>query len=99
MIKLIIGIDSGSSAVKIIAEDEKENIVNKLMLNKMPVIQAIEIFLNKYNIDKNNITKIVLTGVGKEEIEKNIYDIPTIKVDEFVAIGTGGQYLTKQKDC
>ncbi len=99
MIKLIIGVDSGSSAVKIIAEDEKENIVNKLILNKMPVIQAIEIFLNKYNIDKNNITKIVLTGVGKEEIEKNIYDIPTIKVDEFVAIGTGGQYLTKQKEA
>ena len=41
--------------------------------------------------------KIVLTGVGKDEIEDTIYDIPTAKVDEFIAIGTGGLYLSNKK--
>ena len=93
----IIGIDSGSSAVKIIELDENEKIIHKLMLSKMPVEKSIEIFLNKENINKDNIQKIVLTGVGKDEIEGNIYGIPTIKVDEFVAIGTGGLYLSNQR--
>ncbi len=93
----IIGIDAGSSAVKLVQVDSEGKILQKLMLNKMPVIKAIEIFINKEKIDKNNISKIVLTGVGKDEIEYDIYGIPTIKVDEFIAIGTGGLYLTNKK--
>ena len=93
----IIGIDAGSSAVKLVQVDSEGKILQKLMLNKMPVIKAIEIFINKEKIDKNNISKIVLTGVGKDETEHDIYGIPTIKVDEFIAIGTGGLYLTNKK--
>ena len=93
----IIGIDSGSSAVKIIELDENRKIIHKLILNKMPLEKSIEIFLNKENINKQNIQKIVLTGVGKDEVEGDIYNIPTIRVDEFVAIGTGGLYLTNRK--
>ena len=94
---MIIGIDSGSSAVKIIAQNEERQIIHKLMINKMPIMKALEIFINKEKTKTNEISKIVLTGVGKDEIKGNIYDIPTIKVDEFVAIGTGGLYLANQK--
>ena len=94
----IIGIDSGSSAVKIVEEDTNGKIIKKLMLNKMPVKQAIEIFINREKIDKNEIEKIVLTGVGKDEIKDNIFNIPTVIVDEFIAIGTGGLYLANRNN-
>lgn len=94
-----IGIDSGSSAVKIIEQNERGQIIHKLMLNKMPVIKALEVFINKEKIDMKKVTKIVLTGVGKDEIEKNIYGIHTVKIDEFIAIGTGGQKLADKKNA
>lgn len=93
----VIGIDSGSTTVKIIETNARGEILHKLILNKLPVMQAIEIFINKEKVNKSNIEKFVLTGVGKDEIEDTIYDIPVIKVDEFIAIGTGGLYLAKQK--
>ena len=94
----IIGIDSGSSTVKLVELDEKGNLLHKLMLDKVPIKEAINIFIENENIKKENIKQIVLTGVGKDEIEGNIYDIPTKKVDEFTAIGTGGLYLAKQRN-
>lgn len=94
----IIGIDSGSSTVKLIEVDENGKILHKLILNKMPVKKAIEIFINRQRILKCDVDKIVITGVGKDEFEGNIYGIPTIKVDEFTAIGAGGLYLTKKKN-
>lgn len=93
----IIGVDSGSSAVKLIEVDTSGKILHKLMVNKIPIAKAIEVFINKEKIDKSNISKIVLTGVGKDEIQENIYNIPTAKVDEFIAVGTGGLYLSNQK--
>jgi len=93
----IIGIDSGSSTVKLIEVDLNGKILHKLILNKMPVIKAIEIFINRYRILKCDVDKIVLTGVGKDEIDGEIYGIPTVKVDEFVAIGTGGLHLANKR--
>lgn len=93
----IIGIDSGSSTVKIVELDANGNLLHKLMMDKVPIVEAIKTFIDKENIDIKNIEKAVLTGVGKDEVEDNIYNIPTIKIDEFTAIGTGGLYLAKQK--
>ena len=93
----IIGIDSGSSSVKLIHLASNGRILHKLILNKMPVIKAIEIFINRGRIIKCDIDKIVLTGVGKDEIQGNIYNIPTVKIDEFIAIGTGGLYLSNKR--
>ena len=93
----IIGIDSGSSTIKIIEVNEQKEILHKLILNKVPTIQALEIFIIKEKIDVKNIQKIVLTGVGKDEIKEDIYNIPTIKVDEFISIGMGGLNLSNQK--
>lgn len=94
----IIGIDSGSSSIKLVQLDEEGKILHKLILNKMPIIKAIEIFINRERIIKCDVDKIVLTGVGKDEIDYDIYKIPTVKVDEFVAIGTGGTYLSNKKN-
>lgn len=93
----IIGIDAGSTTVKIVEINDKGKITHKLILNKLPVVQAIDVFINKEKINKMLVTKFVLTGVGMDEVENTIFGIPVIKVDEFVAIGTGGLYLAKQK--
>lgn len=85
--------------VKLVELDEKGNILNKLITTKIPIMEAIEKFIIKNKTDKTSISKIVLTGVGTDEIEGNIYNIPTIKVDEFVAIGTGGLYLANQNEA
>lgn len=95
----IIGIDSGSSIVKIIELDKNKKIKHSMMLEKTPVVTALDEFIKKEKIDIKTIEKIVLTGIGKDEINENIYGIPTIKVDEFIAIGTGGLYLANQKEA
>ncbi len=94
-----IGIDSGSSIVKIVELDKDKNIVHSLMLKKIPVIQALDKFIEKERIEIKNIEKIVLTGVGKDEVCEDIYNIPTIKVDEFIAIGTGGLYMANKEEA
>lgn len=95
----IIGIDSGSSAVKMVELNSDEKIINQLMISKIPVKQAIDTFVNSKNIDKRSIEKIVITGVGKDEINESIYGIPTIKVDEFTAIGEGGLSLANKEEA
>lgn len=94
-----IGIDSGSSIVKIIEVDENKNILHSIMLKKIPIIQALDKFIEEEKIEIKNIEKIVLTGVGKDEVGEKIYNIPTIKVDEFIAIGTGGLYMANEEEA
>lgn len=88
-----IGIDAGSSNVKIVAVDAKGKITNKIFLQKMTIKQAFEKFLEKTKIDEKEISKIVITGIGQAEINENIHGIETEKVDEFEAIGIGATTL------
>lgn len=94
----IIGIDAGSSNLKIIALDEQEKIIHKLILNKVPIDEALERFMLQANIKIEEVSKIVLTGIGQNEIIGNIKDIKTLKVDEFSAIGTGATYLANLEE-
>ena len=41
--------------------------------------------------------RIVLTGVGGSYVDKNIFGVPTVKVDEFSASGTGALALSGQE--
>lgn len=95
----IIGIDAGSSCIKAIQTDIKGKIINKQLFEKTSIIEALELFLKHNNINKKDVEKIVLTGVGKDEIKENIYEISTEKVDEFKAIATGGLELAKKQEA
>ena len=55
---------------------------------------AVGHFARQYNISLNDIDKVILTGVGASFFTENVYTIPTIKIDEFRAIGYGGLYLS-----
>lgn len=94
-----IGIDLGNSVIKIIETDENANIINKLITENTSVINAFNIFLQRYNICKDKISKIILTGIRAAEEPDNIFGIPVIKVDEFMAIGEGGTYLANKIDA
>ena len=55
---------------------------------------AIGNFLSKYGLKLQDISKIFLTGVGASFISEQIYEIETLKVDEFSAIGRGALRMT-----
>lgn len=95
----IIGIDAGSSNIKIIAMDENENIVSKAILKDMLIEKAFEEFIKNSKIEINEISKIVLTGIRQKEIKENIKGIKTFKVDEFEAIGKGATHLANIEEA
>lgn len=95
----IIGIDAGSSNIKIVAMDEKGNITNKLILAKCKIEKAFEKFKQINNIKKEEISKIVITGVGQAGVIENLQGYPTSKVDEFTAIGKGATYLAGMEEA
>lgn len=94
-----IGIDLGNSITKMIEIDEHQNIINKLITENTSVINAFSMFINKYNIDKKTISKVVLTGIRASKAPENILGIPVVKIDEFIAIGKGGTYLANRKNA
>lgn len=95
----IIGIDLGNSVIKMIEIDENANIINKLITEENSVINAFNIFIKQYDIDKNAISKIILTGIRATSAPDIIEGIQTIRVDEFIAIGEGGTYLANKKNA
>lgn len=90
----IIGIDAGSSTIKLI-EYKNDIIENKMISENKNYETIIEEFINKNNIKK--IEKIVITGINANKINLLKYDVPIIKVKEFDAIGIGGLYLAKKE--
>ena len=55
-------------------------------------------YLYENNLELADVEGVYITGVGSKYVEKAVYDRPTYKVDEFVATGTGGYYLTDKKE-
>lgn len=98
---IVIGIDVGGSTTKIVG------ITNGTVQHPMfvkatdPVTSLFGAF-GKYiydnRIELSSVEKVVLTGVGSAYIEKPLYGLPTVKVDEFIANGLGAQYMTGLQD-
>ena len=94
---VILGIDVGGSTTKIIGKKHND-IIGMLQVRAADQITsmfgAIGNFLSKYDLNLKEVSKIYLTGVGASFINEQIYDIETIKVSEFKAIGYGALSLT-----
>lgn len=92
-----LGIDVGGSNTKIIGLC---NGVPTAPLHVRATDPITSVFgaLGKYiSINKltlADISKIMVTGVGSSYLSEDIYGIPTEKVEEFVAVGKGGLYLS-----
>lgn len=88
----IIGIDAGSSTVKII-EYKDEKIVSEGIFESKDYKTTIDNFINENNIKE--IDRFVLTGINAKKVDLSKYNISVKVVEEFIAIGTGGLHLSK----
>jgi len=100
---VIIGIDVGGSSTKIVGYYENGKLIGRQQVNaadpQTSAYGALGKFINENKLDLKQVKQIVLTGVGSSLFTKNIYGIPTCKVDEFQAIGLGGLALSKKKEA
>ncbi len=92
-----IGIDIGGSTTKIVGI-KNNTVTNCLKVKATDQITsaygAFGKFLSSNNLELVDIDRIMLTGVGASFIKEGMFNLPTTTVDEFIAVGLGGQYLT-----
>ena len=94
---LVIGIDIGGSTTKIVGlQDGKVVSLLKVKADDQltSAYGAFGKFLSVNDLSISDVVQVMLTGVGASYVKDDLYSIPTQKVDEFRAIGFGGQYLS-----
>ena len=98
MSKYVIGIDVGGSTTKIVGFDENNNIVNPLFVRATDQITSIYGAFGKFtsenSIELNDISRVMMTGVGSTFITKPLYGLKCESVPEFECVGRGGLYLS-----
>ena len=99
---IVIGIDVGGSTTKIVGYTDHGKPVSFLKVEaadpQTSAYGAFGKFVSDNGLNLSDITRIILTGVGSSLFTKDIYGIPTEKVDEFLAIGLGGLELSGKKE-
>ena len=94
---IIIGIDIGGSTTKIVGFLDAKILSPILVRATDPVASvygAFGRFLNDNKLTIANVDKIMVTGVGSSYVNERLFGIPTAKVDEFMAVGMGGLFLS-----
>lgn len=98
---VILGIDIGGSTTKIVGLQTDGSIVSKLKVRAEDQITSLYGALGNYlrtnELSLSDVRRVVLTGVGSSFVEGNIFGLPTCKVDEFSASGTGALALSEQE--
>jgi type II pantothenate kinase len=94
---LIIGIDIGSTTTKAVSI-ENGKIIKMIKTKASDAITAATGAFGKIVLENgikiNTVEKIKITGAGASKIKDDIFGIPTGRVDEIEAIGTGGMFLS-----
>lgn len=94
---IIVGIDVGGSTTKIVGFDGKTLLAPGLVKASDPIASVYGGF-GKFTTDNkislSSIEKVMVTGVGSSFLENNIYGIEAVHVNEFLANGRGGLYLS-----
>lgn len=95
-----LGIDIGGSSTKIVGLQTDGSIISMLRVRAEDQLTslygAFGNYLVRNNLTLKDVQQVVLTGVGASYINENIYGLPTCKVDEFLASGTGALTLSGQ---
>lgn len=94
---IIVGIDVGGSTTKIVGFDGDRLLAPGLVKANDPVASiygGFGKFTNDNKISLSDIEKVMITGVGASFIGNNIYGLDTVRVNEFIANGKGGLYLS-----
>ena len=98
---IILGIDIGGSTTKIVGlQSGGTTIAMHRVQAQDPITSlygAMGNFLHTNRLQLGDVSRIALTGVGASYVDEDIYGIPTEKVEEFTAVGTGGLALSGQE--
>ena len=100
---VILGIDIGGSSTKIVGLRTDGCVISMLRVRAEDQVTSLYGALGNYltsnGLSLENIRRVVLTGVGASFVDGNIYGLPTCKVDEFRASGTGALALSGQESA
>jgi type II pantothenate kinase len=94
---MTIGIDIGGSTTKIVGIKNGEIIEPLSVEASDPVASAsgaLGKFLNVNKIAFSDISKVIITGVGASYIDDNLLGLPVKRIEEFMALGYGGLFLS-----
>ena len=99
---IIVGIDVGGSTTKIVGFDGDRLFEPILVKANDPIASVyggFGKFTNDNKIPLDRIQKVMVTGVGSDFLGDNIYGLETVHVNEFIANGKGGLYLSKMDEA
>lgn len=96
---LVIGIDVGGSTTKIVGIENGIDIKSPMNITANDPITSLFGAFGKYLYDNGialeDVTQVMLTGVGASGVTTPIYGLPTSHVDEFQADGLGARFVSK----
>lgn len=91
----VLGIDVGGSTTKIVGVEDGEIRSPQSIVAADPVTSLFGAF-GKYIYDNGialeDISQVMLTGVGSAYVSGQLYGLPTERTDEFVANALGAKY-------
>lgn len=103
---IIIGIDIGGSTTKIVGfklTPDCWQLIEPMFVRATDPVTSIYgafgKFTNHNDIELDDIAEIRVTGVGSTYIDKPLYGIPCVHVQEFRSTGLGGLYLSGLKSA
>jgi type II pantothenate kinase len=100
--RLVVGIDIGGSTTKAAAVQDGE-VIGLTATQSLEPIAAASGALGKLLSDLGrglrDVEVVAVTGVGAQRVPSCLLDLPVRRVDEFVAVGTGGLALTGRSEA
>jgi len=102
--KIVLGIDIGSTAIKIVAIDETARIIAKIKVKTgdrlVSMYGALGKLLHEQGLGYSDIKKIAMTGAGASWFDdENIHKIAVTKVQETTAVGRGARALSNAQEA
>ena len=100
---VILGIDIGGSTTKIVGLRMDGTVLSMLRVRAEDQVTSLYGALGNYltssGLTLRDVRRVVLTGVGASYVDGDIFGLPTCKVDEFSASGTGALALSGQEQA
>ena len=90
---MIIGIDFGSSMTKFAV------IENGTITHTSRIAHGEDYLAYLQTLNPESASKIMICGAGASYISEDILGIPTIHVEEFDALASGGRFLSGLDEC
>ncbi len=90
---LVLGVDVGTSAIKLVLVQRGRCIKSMLLPSDQPLEEAVRAF------GISGVKAAMLTGVGTSFVQGDLCGIPTKRVDEFTALSRGAAKLAKKANC